>query len=60
MHSNYLFLGPDAVSKKEAVEKVLKAAGIAPAGDDPRRCLFFASESGADIIFEELPRRFFR
>lgn len=53
MKKNFLFLGPDAVSKKEAVEKVLKSCGIAPAGDDPRRCLFFASESGADAIFNE-------
>ena len=50
---NHLFLGPDAVTKKEAVNKLLQSAGIAITGDDPSRCLFFASESSAEEIFSE-------
>jgi len=51
--TNYLFLGPDAVSKKEALRKALKVHGIQSEGDEPARCLFFASESPADEIFSE-------
>lgn len=49
----YLFLGPDAAKKREAVAQVLRKHKIGAEPDDPARVVFVAKEDGADEIFEE-------